>query len=397
MSLAEMRQHGQGPKYSKARLKSNLKQPDTTRSAADKGLARLSSARKSWEIHTTQLDEQQAKLYAAQKQAEDLRGTLAHKRKILFLLETVESKQHLRTKRIVELMKMIDHSRQGRITTCQSSQQVKFKALPSFETKTLRISNTRDSIANLHSRLVKSSTVEVDGALRLRKSIAHSLGRDFNHPDTTQALHQCISLARTRANDIRKYPLIGELDARVESNRLKEEKLQSLLDLSLSLLLLPEHRRESIWNFTETSTHALRSSLQEEAQQSKGHVDILRLLITGEKLVLPPSDSFTAQVARICQMHGNVRVRNIVDEIERAIKHSHRRRNLVDMNGLPSPALIDQALIDNYRRNMQAARDRVTKVLPRKAEKAVVGGRLANDVEALLRESRLVIGLPTKD
>jgi hypothetical protein len=46
---------------------------------------------------------------------------------------------------------------------------------------------------------------------------------------------------------------------------------------------------------------------------------------------------------------------------------------------------------------MQAARDRVTKVLPRKAEKAVVGGRLANDVEALLRESRLVIGLPTKD
>ncbi|KAJ6558662.1 hypothetical protein B0H10DRAFT_2120656 [Mycena sp. CBHHK59/15] len=393
-----------------ARSKSNLKQPDTARSDVEKATARLSSGKKSFEVHAAQLSDRQAKLHSAQEQADDLQKKLDHQRRLELLLGVLESKQNFRMKRMEEMTRLIENLKKEFVQENKQAPPITYLQNTSLETKAPRISSTRDSLANLHrcsiriSRLLKSWTPSAtDGMLRLRGVVAQSLGTNLRHPDTTQTLDRCISFARMRANQKvqleTQHPSfdVRVLDDKRRSNKEKEKNLQGLADLSTALRLLSDNHVTSILNFFEDSSDNLRASLQSEAQLSKGHVEISRLSIIAEKLVNPSAESFATQVARVCQMHGNVAVRSILEEVERVIKHSLRRRTLVDLARLPQPVVADGAVIDDYRRATHVAYDRVTKLLTRKAEKAIMGRSLANDVEALLRESRLVLGLLAKD
>ncbi|KAJ7489367.1 hypothetical protein FB451DRAFT_1224690 [Mycena latifolia] len=390
------------------RSKSNLKQPGTTRSSGDKAVARLSGAKKSSAVYTGQLMDLEAKCHAAQAQVDNLQKQLDHKRKLLLLLQVLEAKQNLRTKRIEEMTRLVVGLRG---TVHQSQKQIVSFANPPdvqvTKAQYCRVSNTRDAMADLHSYAIRlsqlvASPASGNGTLRLQRSIARSLGPD--HPDAARAFDRCVSHARRLGDQslqlVRQSGAsnIRDLEAKKRANQEKEVKLQKLADLSIALRLLCDRHLTSIVEFTGTSPHPLRRSLQEESRLSKGHVDIARSLIVSDRLVEPrENSSFLAQVAQVCHLHGNVRVRTLLDEIERVIRHTHRRFNLVDPGRLPRPGAVDKALIDDYRSNAETAHDRATKLLTRKAEKAVMGQSLACEVEALLRETHLALGLPTND
>ncbi|KAJ6598466.1 hypothetical protein DFH09DRAFT_58376 [Mycena vulgaris] len=375
------------------RAKSNLKQPDTTRSTGDKAVARLSSAKQTSEVYTI-------------ADADNLQKKLDHKRRLLLLLQVLEAKQNLRTKRIEEMTGTINDLR---TSVGQSRKEIVSFANPP-EMPSLawsRISNSRDSMADLHNYGIRLSRLLEPPAsgnetLRLQRVVARSLGP--NHPDTARALEQCISYARTlvdhklQSKIQRRSADIRQLEVKLHSNKEKELKVQKLVDLSTALRTLCDQHAASIVDFTEILSHSLRRSLKEESRLSKGHVDISRSLMVADRPAEPrETPSFLGLVTQVFRMHGNVKVRNILDEFERVIKQSHRRFNLVDPDRLPRPVVADTALIDEYRSNTQTAHDRATKLLTRKAEKAVMGRSLASDVEALLRESRLALGLVSKN
>ncbi|KAJ7088642.1 hypothetical protein C8R44DRAFT_991066 [Mycena epipterygia] len=384
------------------RSKSNLKQPERTR--ADKAVARLSSTKQASAVHTNQLAGWQDKSDVIVAQVDKLQKKLNQKRRLLLLLQVLEEKQDLRMKRVEEMTRAIDELKQ---TVGQSQKQIpSIPNLPrSLNAQWSRVSNTRDSMASLHAYIIRlsrlfESPASADGTLRLQRVVIRSLGAD--HPDAGRAFDRCISLAHARANDKLQPKLLQnrsvDLDAKMHSNKEKEAELQKLADLSTALRLLSNGHVTSISNFTEFVSDTLRTSLQEVSRSSKGHVDISRASIVAHGFAEPTPESFVSLVARVCRMHGNVQVRTILDEIERVIKHSHRRLSLADPSRLPQPVVVDQALMADYRSSMQNAHDRATKLLARKTEKAGMGRSLANDVEALLRESRLAIGLlPAKD
>ncbi|KAJ7750427.1 hypothetical protein DFH07DRAFT_827738 [Mycena maculata] len=391
--------------WQEERSKSNLRQPDTTRSDADKAVARLLSARKSSEIYIGQLQDRQEKHDATLAKLNDLQKELAHKKKLLLLLEVLEAKQDLRMKRIEAMTKAIDDSKN---TLVQPRKQILSTMnppdMPSKQGEWSRISNVKDSMAGLHSynirlsRLLQSPLEDV--MLRLQAVTPRSFSSD---PDHAQLIVRCISFAHAKAHQKLSPQLVTrsvrnrDLEAKMQSNKKKGLQLQELADRSMALRVLCGNLVASIVYFTEILPPAVRLSLQDESRLSKSHVDILRSLIAGERLTEPAEESFLTLVTQVCRMRGNARVSTILDKVEREIKQSHRRFNLVDPDRLAQPVVVDRTLIDNHRSTMGTAHDRATKLLLRKGEKSVVGRSLANDVEALLRESRLVIGLSSKD
>ncbi|KAJ7705422.1 hypothetical protein B0H17DRAFT_1326225 [Mycena rosella] len=409
------------------RAKSNLKQPDTTRSSGDKAVARLSSAKKSSTLYTSQLGDAEAKAHATRAQADGLQKKLDEKRRLLLLLQVLEAKQSLRTKRIEEMTRMIEDLRRencqcwpvsemgNRRPPMPSLVSTHFQITPfqnppemkPTEALSSRVSNTRDAVAGLHNYTIRlsrflKSPAPGEGTFRLQRAIARRLGP--GHPETAQALDQCILYARTLADQKLQPNLqtqsanIRELEAKTHSNQEKAQKLQKLADLSTALRLLCEHHVSSIADFTENASHPLRRSLQEESRLSKDHVDISRAAIASDNRLAKLSEnplSFLTLVTQACRMQGSVGARAILAEVERIIRHAHRRASLLDAGRLPRPAGVDPSLIDEYRSTTDAAHDRATKLLTRKAEKAVMGRSLASDVEALLRESRVALGLPT--
>ncbi|KAJ7182710.1 hypothetical protein C8R43DRAFT_967802 [Mycena crocata] len=386
------------------RAKSHLKQPHTTRSGVEKAVARLSSAKKSSALHSTQLVDLQAKAHTAQAQKDDLQKQLNEKRRLLLLLQVLQAKQTLRTKRIEQMTKEIAALKQVALDSTQSCQHISFQTPPEMPPMPkARVSNIKDCMAELHSYNIRLSQLIAtptpkDAFLRLQRVVG-SLGGE------SQELNRCISVARARANHKLQLKLgnrsatIRELDTKQHSNRKKELALQQLADLSAALRLLCEHHVQSIMDFTQTIAYTLRRSLREESRLSKGHVDILRSSLVSDRLVEPPgeSESFLSLIARVIRVHGNTSVHADLVEVERVIRQSHRRHGLVQAGRLPQRVRVDTAPIDKYRSSTQAAHDRATKLLTRKAEKAVMGRSLASDVEVLLRESRLAIGLPLKD
>jgi hypothetical protein len=123
-----------------AQAKSQLKQPATTRSRADKAVARLAAANTSSAVHTNQLAELREKmqasgalsfisilcgladLFIAAARLAALQRTLAAKRRLLLLLNVLETKHTLRTQRIKALTQKIDQLRWVRFLLTVPSQ-----------------------------------------------------------------------------------------------------------------------------------------------------------------------------------------------------------------------------------------------------------------------------------
>ncbi|KAJ7768284.1 hypothetical protein B0H16DRAFT_1882191 [Mycena metata] len=368
--------------YQEAQAKSQLKQPATTRSRADKAVARLASAKTSSRVHSTQLADLQSKVDIASTRGDGLRSNLDDKRVLLLLLNVLEAKQNLRMKRIEALTHAIDDLRsvpsrpvggkcsgsldQVRKTTPNTQQRARVVIYPSLPPppQLPRPSHTRDRLADLHVSMI-----------RLHRE---ALGK------TSVGL-----------KPERNRPTDRALDAKSRTVRAKSDQLQPLVNRTAALNLSCERRLASI----STSTSALRQSVlevQDCVPGLKGHVDVLRGLILAARATRQHDaevQPFAVLVARACRMPETSSVPAILEEVERVVRRAHRRRTLLTQGQLLPPEAVPTSLMDTYRRTSQEAHTRATTLLTRKANKAGTGLSLASEVEQLVGEVRKVVGI----
>ncbi|KAJ7621246.1 hypothetical protein FB45DRAFT_1062262 [Roridomyces roridus] len=352
---------------------SNLKQPRTD---ADRAVARLGSASKACEVYGGELDERLTKSEATQAKLDSLGRELARKKRVLLLLGVIEAKERVRIGRVEELGRRIAGEQSTVRRVALEPKGVKQLVLPAP-----RVSNVKDCLATLHSLSIRKTPPEDEATRRLRAVVT----RRFDDADVERIMNQCVSFARGKSS-----PRRDSLEARMKLSEEKARELQTLVDLWTMLQRLCESYVASRKEFVQSISPALGQSLRENTCSAKGYMDVLRAAI-----VTPGTEtteeSFPILIARLCRMHGSVPVRAILNEVEHVIKRSHRRYSLTAIGQrLPQPVAVSKNPIGGDR---SSAHERSTAVLSRKADKAVKGRLLADEVEAVLRDSRRVVGI----
>ncbi|KAJ7678164.1 hypothetical protein DFH06DRAFT_1291448 [Mycena polygramma] len=384
-----------------AQAKSQLKQPATTRSRADKAVARLNSAKTSSSVHTKQLAEVQQKVDASAGPLTGLQRQLTTKRRLLLLLQVLDAKHTLQTQRIEALTQAINKLKH----TPPQLLAVSCPALPTLPLQiTPRVSHTRDRLADLHRLLSTPNPHQ-----RLKRAVSHVLQMD---PDNNKAdaklarvVEKCLASVQTHAN-APAHPASSRkpsLDAKNQSNTSKTTSLQSLVTHAAALRLLCEGHLASISART-IGTPALRDGLQTDAHEVKGQVGRLAAGVLasakskskqgGEnKRETDTEESFARRVARTCKMPESATTPALLDEVRRVVRAAHRRRRLLDASLALAPvdvAVTPPRPVVNDR--AAPAHAHAFDLLTRKGAKAALGRARADEVEGIIEGWRGVVG-----
>ncbi|KAF7377641.1 hypothetical protein MSAN_00186900 [Mycena sanguinolenta] len=387
-----------------AQAKSQLKQPATTRSDAEKAVARLAAAKTSSVVYATQLTELQEKTQATSERLATLQRQLDAKRKTLLLLKVLEAKHTLNMQRIEGLTTKINKLRhtplQALAVPTPLLQTNPGLALP-------RISHTRDCLADLHRLMLPlpARNPPLDPRERLRRAVARILNTDFSHPDTKRVAESCLAFAQRYAEAIRHRqkekgtPDARLLDTKSQSNQERVVKLQSLVDRCAALRLLCDQNLAEISDNATASLPELRLSLQKTSQAAQGHVDFLRALVLATQAKAKPtkaeeSESFASLVKSICRMSESATTRAVLEEVERVHTADNTSSIRARMRLLhPPPASVDLAA---HLKTTKAAHARGVELLARKAAKAEAGQARADEVERVIADWRKVMGVKSE-
>ncbi|KAJ7901598.1 hypothetical protein B0H13DRAFT_2514469 [Mycena leptocephala] len=397
-----------------AQAKSQLKQPATTRSRADKAVARLAAAKTSSAVHTNQLAELREKmqasgalsfisilcgladLFIAAARLAALQRTLAAKRRLLLLLNVLETKHTLRTQRIKALTQKIGQLRQTLPQTNPVS--IPPLLLPSPSPFPARISHTRDRLAALH----RLASPHPDPRARLSRAVARILATDTSHPDTKRVVQRCIAFAERRAavefksqNNQNENGDVRVLDAKSQANKAKATKLQSLVERCAALGV------GCVGEVGEISMHtsafaSLRQSLQAESEAAKGHVEALRGVVRASpevddrKRKRKQEESFAGRVKHACRMSQSATTRAVLEEVGRVVRRANRRQRLLDSGTSALVVPSGPSSVDIATRTAQHARG--VELITRKAAKAGLGRERAREVEGVVKDWRGVVG-----
>ncbi|KAJ6448372.1 hypothetical protein C8R47DRAFT_1330119 [Mycena vitilis] len=373
--------------------KSHLKQPATTRSRADKAVARLNSAKTSSAVHTKQLAEVQEKVDASTARLTDLQRQLAAKRRLLLLLQILEAKHTLQTQRIAALTQAISKLKH----TPPQLLPVPCPALPSLPLQiTPRVSHTRDRLADLHRLL---STPDARQRLERTVSLVLQMDPDKNKadPKLARVVDKCLATLQSPAH---ARPVVdshrnSQLGAKSQSHTSKTQTLQTIVNRATALHLGCEGHLVSISARTQ-STSALREGVQIESKEVKGHVGRLAagLLASAkskstQEAENEQTESFAHRVAKTCGMPESATTRAQVEEVRRVVRAAHRRRRLLDAS---SSTLIPTSTIPPPPVVNDRAHARAIDLLTRKGAKAALGSARADEVEGVIRDWRGVVG-----
>ncbi|KAK7050477.1 hypothetical protein R3P38DRAFT_2865079 [Favolaschia claudopus] len=331
-----------------AQAKSRLKQPATTRSRADKAVARLSAAKTSSEVYSKELEEIQKTTQAATTRLTALQRELDAKRKTLALLNVLKAKHQISAQRIEALTRDIKALKPQTppqpLPTLSISKSAACITVP-------RTSHTRDKLADLHRLLLPPKPTH-EPRERLKRAIARLLDTDVHHPDTKRVLERCLAYLRHHSGvdtrDAGKRLDPHALEAKAQSNREKAQELQSLIDRYTALRLVCETDLAKLSHESTTALPALRQSLIQAAQAAKGHVDVLRKRIAVAAPNKPQengSESFTSRIKEACGIHESATTATVLEHIERTIRQVHRREDLLRASTtalvIPPPPSLD--------------------------------------------------------
>ncbi|EDR10199.1 uncharacterized protein LACBIDRAFT_325881 [Laccaria bicolor S238N-H82] len=367
------RLRGQIHSMREERKKSNIRRPDDAlRSVADKAASVLSAARK----------------------------TTERKRKILMMLQVLEKRESLRVKRFEELGRLLVDLR----TAMQDSKSpVRQTAnLPTTNaplsdgfrlniTRT-RTSHTRETLANWQAYHIRLSRLIQDRNNRQAETeLVHRLKEAVSKrqpgSDADATIEDLGAVARTRAKRKTRYrsqlasqPVITKTDLQYieEGNKAKVQQIQLQLDKSNALTFVSEHHIRVISTFMETTSHIIRSSLEEKGAKKDGLVDQLMGLICA----LPAAEDdhceqFALSVRETVGMRGNFR-----------LKGSSENVSFPSCNYVAKAEMADE---DSYHADAKKSQERASKLLTRKVEKAEMGLSLVQDIEDLMRETRTIL------
>ncbi|KAJ7319075.1 hypothetical protein DFH08DRAFT_891447 [Mycena albidolilacea] len=384
-----------------AQAKSQLKQPATTRSRADKALARLAAARTSSVVYTTQSAELQEKTQTASARLAALQRQLDAKHRLLLLLKVLEAKHALRTQRIEALTRKIDELKH---TPLQVLPVLTVSPSICAPPTVPRTSHTRDRLADLHRLMLRTPApnFNTNPTQQLQRTVARILSTDPNHPYTKDVVERCLAFAQSHAGSTHdnangQRPDTRSLDTKSQSNKEKALKLQSLVERCEALRLACEDNLAEISDHT-ISLPSLSLSLKRTSQAAKGHVDLLRVLVlaTAPEPINPEdkSESFASRVKHACGMSESVTTKAVLEEVGRVVRKAHRRQRLLHAGtsallAPPSPS-VDLAIHLN---TTETAHIRAVELLTRKAAKAGAGQARAVEVEGVISEWGKLVGV----
>ncbi|KAF7313838.1 hypothetical protein HMN09_00541300 [Mycena chlorophos] len=400
-------------------LKSKLKQPDTARSSSQKAVARLSSAQKAYVYYGNELQTAQDELNTLSTDADELRVKLATLKRLLSSLKALQETQMARNQRLQTLVRMMDETARERCER-NSDQPTQARQRPQLlntrEIKThnptpqlplppVRLSATRDALANLHayhisvSRPLKDSTILV----RLRRAISKALQKDPSHPDVQATLQKCILLARGRLLTQNTPPTSArsDLNEKLLSHNTHATELQALISRASALGILHAGLLARIKEFEETHrTQTLAHSTREAHTQTHRHMDRLMRPIADELDAMNvrrrrgennKTKTFKDRVRDACALPADTSTLGILSDVRRTLKQGHQGRGLEEK--VPIPISPDTARIAEYQTNMDVAHDRAAKLVARKADKAESGVALADEAKKMLQDCKHVLGI----
>ncbi|KAJ6551407.1 hypothetical protein B0H19DRAFT_1264052 [Mycena capillaripes] len=401
-----------------AQAKSHLKQPATTRSRADKAVARLGSAKTSSTVHTTQLAELQEKTRTTSARLAALQRQLTAKRRLLLLLDVLEKKHTLRTQRIEALTRSIAQLKNTPprlLPVPTPPAAAPASASSASSALTPRISHTRDRLADLR-RLASADLTAQVAPDRLRQVVSRILvstldDSERSERDAARVVEACLAFARRHSHSKSKSKSDShsssklDLDAKSRENKHKAERLQALVRRCAALASGCEGHLAGISTQTQTHTPSLRRLLQAEAHEAKGGVARLSASVVESASASSPSgggekqerekhgkqkqdgkeereDSFAVRVANACRMPEAATTRVLLEEVGRVVRRAHRRQRLLDAGALAvdADATTDTRAVPAPVPTHAHALD----LLTRKAAKAELGRARAEEVEGVV-------------
>lgn len=273
-----------------------------------------------------------------------------------------------------------------------------------------RTSHTRETFANWQAYHIRLSRLIQDRNNRQAETeLVHRLKEAVSKrqpgSDADATIEDLGAVARTRAKRKTRYrsqlasqPVITKTDLQYmeEGNKAKVQQIQLQLDKSNALTFVSEHHIRVISTFMGTTSHIIRSSLEEKGAKKDGLVDQLMGLICA----LPAAEDdhceqFALSVRETVGMRGNFKTLFVVKEVERLIRKCHELETFLRSATLANIAPTskdDDILLDSYHADAKKSQERASKLLTRKVEKAEMGLSLVQDIEDLMRETRTIVG-----
>nr|GAT58920.1 predicted protein [Mycena chlorophos] len=383
-------------------LKSKLKQPDTARSSSQKAVARLSSAKKAYVYYGNELQTAQEELNTLSTDADELIAKLAILKRLLSSLNALQEEQMTRTQRLQTLVRMMDETERPQLL---NTRKVKTRnPTPQLPLPPVRLSATRDALANLHAYHISISRPSKDSAIlvRLRRAISKALQKDPIHPDVQATLQKCILLARSRLFIQNNPPTSArsDLNEKLLSYNTHATELQALISRASALGIIHAGLLARIKEFEQTyRTQILAHSTREAHTQTHRHMDRLMRPIADEFDAMNErrrrgenkTKTFKDRVRAACALPANTSTLGILSDVRRTLKREHQGRGLEEK--VPIPISPDTARIAEYQTNMEVAHDRAAKLVARKADKAESGVALADEAKKMLQDCKHVLGI----
>ncbi|TFK37137.1 hypothetical protein BDQ12DRAFT_713746 [Crucibulum laeve] len=402
----------------KERARSRVKHPDDMlRSTSEKAASAFRAAEKSVCVYREQLEERMRGLQGSEEKEKELKNRISGKRKISLLLDVLEQRERLRTRRFEEVGKII---RELRTKVHSRSALPDIPPLPSLSTtKTTaryRTSHVRETLTSLHvhhlrvSRLLHPRHPNTGGSGAsedlLIQRLRRALGKHTKSAgEADGVVERLLDLARRKArtrvrmtcSEQKEEAGREELNEKTHHAGKKERELQDLLNRAVGLAFSSEHAIESISHFLRETAPMLRSSLKAEGVQTRGYVDVLRDHIQpSEDKREKGKEEFTVKVKSLLGMYGAA-PEVLAKEVERILQRTHARASFLSSAGLPSPRPLpeeQQWMIAAHHSNEHAANEHAVKLLTRKIAKGEYGRGLGKQIENVLGEAKTLIDMP---
>ncbi|KAI1796042.1 hypothetical protein LXA43DRAFT_988074 [Ganoderma leucocontextum] len=383
---------------------------DPMSTSARRADSHLKNARASLTAIQTSREEQVQSLSSLEREEMELQKILEDKRRTALLLSVLEHKEKIRNNRFVDIAMLLEELRRKTNRTKTRSLNDSPPRELRTQTKAQRAEHTRDTLSALQSYALRVSrlsqrTQETSSPSRVKKAeerllqaVTASLSSTTEDEKVVSTFQTLCAAGKSQARpsvvyrsalppETEKAEDLQELTLRVHE---KEDELQGLFDHSAALTVTCAQSLQTITNFANETSPALRDGLREESNSAQGHVDLLRLSVINRRETptvpntidgLSRGQSFDAVLETIQrQATESQDTEQFLREIETLIA--------------PGPASRGgyESLIEHYVKEESELSERVKKLLERKAEKSEVGQLLIQDIERLVAEVGIISG-----
>ncbi|KZT19863.1 hypothetical protein NEOLEDRAFT_1245594 [Neolentinus lepideus HHB14362 ss-1] len=376
------------------------------------------------ELHES-LNKRHKSLADLQHEASILKERIRDKQAVDLLLSVLEKKSAIRTQRLKEVTRLLERLKNGAneqpikvpsiISDDRTTYDISYQAMLIPSTAVSKVSDpapqtsyTRDTLAVLRARHIRRSSCDLqkgkeNAQAKLRRCIAGVLQCPEDDDEVHLTLERIVRSAKTRAaRKLKPHEVLSQVST-VQAVKLvtelsvKQAKLQRLSDTTVALTHLSAQHVSNILTFVNSTSQALRTSLDTEAKAVQGHIEILQWDIFAQDKVRSETSTFQAELCSVLGLAQHTAPKKILEAVDTLVSEEQRRQTFLEHTILPDPASFqtesDGALLLKHKNDERKVEEQLFKLLTRKIEKAKKGDVLVKDIETTTREMNRITSL----